>query len=95
MKGAGPQGQALLLEIASLRPPNQKRSDLFNPFPIPSASQLSQPTAQFLFRREALCFPFLVAPSRWISMSLKRRSKTSKVSCKRLISEKSLFSLDT
>jgi hypothetical protein len=30
-----PAGLALLLGIASLRPPNQKRSDLFNPFSIP------------------------------------------------------------
>jgi hypothetical protein len=59
-----PARVTLLLEIASLRPPNQKRCDLFNPFPIPSASQLSRLTAQFLFRREALYFPFVsVAPS--------------------------------
>src|SRR5262245_36527470 len=29
-----PARLALLFEIASLRPPNQKRSDLFNPFSI-------------------------------------------------------------
>ena len=56
MKGAGPQGQALLLEIASLRPPNQKRSDLFNPFSIPSASKPRRVTAQLLFWPRALCF---------------------------------------
>jgi len=42
----------LLLEIASLRPPNQKRSDLFNPFSIPSTSEVQRVTALFLFGRE-------------------------------------------
>jgi hypothetical protein len=44
----------LLLEISSLRPPNQKRSDLFNPFQIPSATELPGVTAQGLFGRERL-----------------------------------------
>jgi hypothetical protein len=35
-----PAGLALLLGIASLRPPNQKRSDLFNPF---SSSPTAKP----------------------------------------------------
>jgi hypothetical protein len=47
-----PARVALLLEIASLRPPNQKRSDLFNPFSIPSTSKLRRVTALFLLGRE-------------------------------------------
>ena len=47
-----PARVALLLEIASLRPPNQKRSDLFNPFSIPPASELLRVTGLFLFGRE-------------------------------------------
>ncbi len=47
-----PARVAFLLEIASLRPPNQKRSDLFNPFWIPPASELPRVTALFLFGRE-------------------------------------------
>ncbi len=47
-----PARVVLLLEIASLRPPNQKRSDLFNPFSIPSTSEVQRVTALFLFGRE-------------------------------------------
>ena len=47
-----PARAVLLLEIASLRTPNQKRSDLFNPFSIPCTSELRCVTALFLFARE-------------------------------------------
>jgi hypothetical protein len=90
-----PARVALLLEIASLRPPNQKRSDLFNPFSIPSTSELRRVTARFFSWPRALYFSFCsIAPSLRISLSLQRRLKTQKVSSERLVSEKKLFSLD-
>jgi len=45
MKSGSPQGWLLLLGIASLRPPNQKRSDLFNPFSISATSNQTRGAA--------------------------------------------------
>src|SRR5229473_2260658 len=54
-----PARAALLLEIASLRPPNQKRIDLFNPFQIPSATELWRVPAQVVVSPRALGFLFI------------------------------------
>ncbi len=52
MKSTHPQGQRFSRRSHRSGRQNQKRSDLFNPFSIPSAAELLRVTALFLFGGE-------------------------------------------
>jgi hypothetical protein len=73
-----PARVALLLEIAALRRPNQKRSDLFNPFSIQLPSDMRRVTALFGLAVSVDFFDF-PTPSPHNLISIELRLKTTKV----------------
>src|SRR5215471_506712 len=80
-----PARLALLLETASLRPPNQKRSDLFNPCSISTRAE----AARAYVLACAPCSPFSPPPAfRKFLICLYRRKAAAKVSRSALVKRK-------
>jgi hypothetical protein len=94
MKSTRPQGYRFSWRSHRSGRQTQKRRDLFNPFSIPSTSELRRVTALCLFARPRFVSVFFRCSLVRISMSLKRRLKMAKVPNKRLVS-KNLIPLDT
>jgi len=77
MKSAPATG-ALLLEITPLRPPNQKRSDLFNPFHIRLLLNCQASRLRFCLAASALFPLYCLAPSLWIFSVPKETNENGK-----------------